>query len=40
MAAYTALGAPGVPILVVDGTPIFGMNVRGWIEALEADGRP
>lgn len=33
---YGALGAPGVPVLVVDGEPIVGMDVRGWIRALAA----
>lgn len=33
---YQSLGAPGVPVLLVDREPIFGMDVRGWIRALEA----
>ena len=31
---YQALGAPGVPVLLVDGEAVYGMNVRGWIRAL------
>lgn len=33
-AIYAALGAPGVPVLLVDDQTIVGMNVRGWIAAL------
>lgn len=34
---YQNLGAPGVPILLVDDKPIFGMDVRAWIRSLEAE---
>ena len=33
---YRQLGEYGVPVMVVDGRPIFGMDVAAWVRELEA----